>query len=34
MILVEKILFVLLLVAVLAIPVELYIRKKRGKKDE
>jgi hypothetical protein len=34
MILVEKILFVLLLVAVLAIPIELYIRKKKGKKDE
>lgn len=34
MILVEKILFALLLVAVLAIPIELYIRKKKGKKDE
>ena len=34
MILVEKILFVLLLVAVLAIPIELYIRKKKGEKDE
>jgi hypothetical protein len=34
MILIEKILFVLLLVAVLAIPIELYIRKKKGKKDE
>ena len=34
MILVEKILFVLLLVTVLAIPIELYIRKKKGKKDE
>lgn len=34
MILVEKILFVLLLIAVLAIPIELYIRKKKGKKDE
>jgi hypothetical protein len=34
MILVEKILFVLLLVAVLAIPIELYIRNKKGKKDE
>jgi hypothetical protein len=34
MILVEKILFVLLLVGVLAIPIELYIRKKKGKKDE
>jgi|688.fasta_scaffold100978_6 hypothetical protein len=34
MILVEKILFGLLFIAILAIPVELYIRKKRGKKDE
>lgn len=34
MILAEKILFVLLFVAVLAIPIELYIRKKKGKKDE
>jgi hypothetical protein len=34
MILVEKILFALLLVAVLAVPIELYIRKKKGKKDE
>jgi len=34
MILVEKILFGLLLVALILIPVELYIRKKRGKKDE
>lgn len=34
MILVEKILFVLLLVALIAIPIELYIRKKKGEKDE
>jgi hypothetical protein len=34
MILIEKILFVLLLVVVLAIPIELYIRKKKGEKDE
>ena len=34
MILVEKFLFVLLLIAVLAIPIELYIRKKKGEKDE
>ena len=34
MILVEKILFALLLVATLAVLVELYIRKKKGKKDE
>jgi hypothetical protein len=34
MILVEKILFVLLLAAIIAIPIELYIRKKKGKKDE
>jgi hypothetical protein len=34
MILVEKILFTLALVAFLAIPIELYIRKKKGKKDE
>ena len=34
MILVEKILFALSLVAVLAVPVELYIRKKKGKKNE
>jgi hypothetical protein len=34
MILVEKILFALVLVAFLAVPIELYIRKKKGKKDE
>lgn len=34
MISIEKILFGLLLVAIFAIPLELYIRKKRGKKDE
>jgi len=34
MILLEKILFGLLFVAILAIPIELYIRYKKGKKDE
>jgi hypothetical protein len=34
MILVEKILFALALVAFLAVPIELHIRKKKGKKDE
>jgi hypothetical protein len=34
MILIEKILFLLLLVALFALPIELYIRKKKGKKDE
>jgi len=34
MILLEKILFGLLLVAVLTVLVELYIRKKKEKKDE
>jgi hypothetical protein len=34
MILIEKILFVLVLVALFALSIELYIRKKKGKKDE
>jgi hypothetical protein len=34
MILIEKILFLLLLVALFVLPIELYIRKKKGKKDE
>lgn len=34
MILLEKILFGVLMILVISIPIELYIRKKRGKKDE
>jgi hypothetical protein len=34
MILIEKILLILVLVVVFVLPIELYIRKKKGKKDE
>jgi hypothetical protein len=33
MILLEKIIFGILVVSIIAIPIELYIRKKRGKND-